>query len=150
MSEIADQCPKCHTVEGLAWHGTSTTRCSGCGYIGEDDAFFFDEDALIVNWIGRIRSTFGIYAEFSGGCLKFALILYDTFPDVVILYNHDHTIVRQYGHYYDINGELPSDEVTPSDWSDIADYGEVALKESFGRLLNNSHYTILKAYLNSK
>ena len=62
----------------------------------------------VLNYIELLIATFGRYEDYSGGCIKFHLILKEKFNGVGF-YNQGHCITLINGRYYDIDGEYKGD-----------------------------------------
>lgn len=79
----------------------------------------------IMKFISLIRDSFPTSVEVytNGSCVRFALILKNTFPEGRVLYDEDHAIFELHERGYDITGEVPiTDKHT-----DIMDVGIVRL-----------------------
>lgn len=60
-------------------------------------------------FIDLIRRTFGRYPDFSGGCLKFHVLMLRAFPEGEGYYDSSHVITLIDGKYWDIDGEYTKD-----------------------------------------
>jgi len=56
-------------------------------------------------FVHTVRTTFGTYPDFSGGCLKFHIILSLVYADARGYYDGGHVITRIGDSFWDIEGE---------------------------------------------
>lgn len=81
----------------------------------------------VLNFIHLLNITFGVYKEYSGGCLKFHYILKERFPSAIGYYNHEHVITQIEDNFYDINGIV----LNPKDYLPFEEYGEGYFESAF-------------------
>jgi hypothetical protein len=93
-------------------------------------------------FIDSVRGIFGRYKKDSGGCLKFALMLYSLYPGSDILYNSLHAIVKIGENHYDVDGIVENVE----NFISLTQYGEGHILNSFSEHLNTTDKQLLKSY----
>lgn len=98
----------------------------------------------VERYISQIRSCFGRYPSYSGGCLKFFLIIKERFPSIEGYYNEDHVLIKYKNKFYDIDGEYTKDT---SHFTSIEDYGKYHIIRSFKGLLNKNEIVLIKKWL---
>lgn len=62
-------------------------------------------------FINTVRRTFGRYPDYSGGCMKFHILLCAAFPEGQGYYNSEHVITLIDGKYWDIDGEVKNPDL---------------------------------------
>lgn len=65
------------------------------------------------------------------GCLEFALLLFERFPNCHLYYNHEHIIVWCEGNYWDYEGRVNPHKVKMETYTTIESYGYETIKHQF-------------------
>lgn len=95
------------------------------------------------DFLKLLRHTFGRDADFSGGCMKIAILLHQVFASekLQLLYNSDHIITVINGVAYDIGGKYES---IPEGYLDIKEFGVENLVRKFENLVISSYLDVIR------
>lgn len=74
----------------------------------------------VIDFIELVRSIFGVYEGYTGGCIKFHFLLKMKFDNCVGYYDQSHCISFIDGRYYDVNGEVEN----PKGFMLLKDFGK--------------------------
>jgi hypothetical protein len=82
----------------------------------------------VLEFIERLKSIYGKYEDFSGGCIRFHFLLRELYPDARCYYNSNHVITNIDGRFYDWSGEVEK----ANDYLPITAYGKEYVEKSWG------------------
>lgn len=91
-----------------------------------------NQERKILTFIRRVRESHKAmpYIFTKGSCLNFYMILKLVFVEAKGYYNSDHVITRLNDKYYDINGEMPLEEVVLGAYLPLDDYFVEGVQET--------------------
>jgi hypothetical protein len=96
--------------------------------------------------IQSLKLIFGRYPSMSGGCLKFALMLWRAFPQSRLYYNNTHVVTYIAGVCYDVDGVVEEKDL--DGYMPIERFGFPIIESSFQEHLNGVIYRWLLEYFN--
>ena len=98
----------------------------------------------VERYISQIRSCFGRYPSYSGGCLKFFLIIKERFTEIEGYFDSEHIIIKFENKFYDIDGEYLKDTKS---FIPLEEFGKYHILRVFKNLLNKEEIQLIKKWL---